>query len=157
MSARLRAAVTDVLTCAARLFLSLFLFALYVAVNATGVPMFDAVGFNGVATARSVPAYGRRNDGAVAGVCVEPARGLKTPAPSNVRAAPNLAAAIRDETKSRASSGSAFNGRRRPQAEIAACAPQRKRHAPPVPPHPLGTCRAHRRRSLALACRQCAR
>jgi hypothetical protein len=36
------------------LFLSLFLFALYVAVNATGVPMLDAVGFNGVATARSV-------------------------------------------------------------------------------------------------------
>ncbi|HEX8612428.1 MAG TPA: hypothetical protein VF800_14170 [Telluria sp.] len=42
----------------ARLFLSLFLFALYVAVNATGVPMLDAVGFNGVATARSVLAYG---------------------------------------------------------------------------------------------------
>ncbi|MET0857656.1 MAG: hypothetical protein ABWY27_12955 [Telluria sp.] len=37
-----------------RTFLSLFLFGLYVAVNATVVPMVDAVGFNGVANARSV-------------------------------------------------------------------------------------------------------
>ena len=66
----------------ARLFLSLFLFALYVAVNATGVPMLDAVGFNGgVATARGALTYGAVAMAALLmGVCVEPARGLKTPA-----------------------------------------------------------------------------
>ncbi len=41
----------------ARLFLGLFLFALYVALNARHFPMLDAVGFNGVATAQSVTMY----------------------------------------------------------------------------------------------------
>ncbi|MBQ5964853.1 hypothetical protein KBW95_17875, partial [Massilia sp. ZL223] len=36
-----------------RLFLGLFLFGLYVAVNARGMPMLDVVGFNGAATAQS--------------------------------------------------------------------------------------------------------
>ncbi|MDL2356869.1 MAG: hypothetical protein QFF03_16580 [Pseudomonadota bacterium] len=40
-----------------RAFMSLFLFGLYVAVNAVKVPMVDAVGFNGVANAHSVLAY----------------------------------------------------------------------------------------------------
>lgn len=40
-----------------RTFLALFLFALYVAVNATRVPMIDAVGFNGVANLKSVLTY----------------------------------------------------------------------------------------------------
>ncbi|NHZ89246.1 hypothetical protein F2P45_09500 [Massilia sp. CCM 8733] len=41
----------------ARLFLSLFLFGLYVAVNATTAPMLDAVGFNGAANLHSVAMY----------------------------------------------------------------------------------------------------
>lgn len=40
-----------------RLFMALFLFGLYVAVNAIKVPMIDAVGFNGVATAQSALAW----------------------------------------------------------------------------------------------------
>ena len=40
-----------------RTFISLFLFGLYVAVNAVKVPMIDAVGFNGVANAQSVMTY----------------------------------------------------------------------------------------------------
>jgi hypothetical protein len=40
-----------------RTFLALFLFALYVALNATRVPMIDAVGFNGVANLKSVLTY----------------------------------------------------------------------------------------------------
>ena len=40
-----------------RLFMSLFLFGLYVAVNAIKVPMVDAVGFNGVANAQSALAW----------------------------------------------------------------------------------------------------
>ena len=40
-----------------RTFMSLFLFGLYVAVNATRIPMIDAVGFNGAANAQSVLAY----------------------------------------------------------------------------------------------------
>ena len=40
-----------------RTFISLFLFGLYVAVNAIKVPMIDAVGFNGVANAQSALAY----------------------------------------------------------------------------------------------------
>lgn len=40
-----------------RTFLALFLFALYVAVNAAKVPMIDAVGFNGVANLKSVLTY----------------------------------------------------------------------------------------------------
>lgn len=36
-----------------RLFLGLFLFGLYVAVNARGIPMLDVLGFNGAATAQS--------------------------------------------------------------------------------------------------------
>ncbi|WP_426103386.1 hypothetical protein [Massilia sp. TSP1-1-2] len=40
-----------------RLFLALFLFGLYVAVNVVTVPMIDAFGFNGVANAHSALAY----------------------------------------------------------------------------------------------------
>jgi hypothetical protein len=40
-----------------RTFMSLFLFALYVAANVTVMPMIDAVGFNGVANQTSVLAY----------------------------------------------------------------------------------------------------
>jgi hypothetical protein len=40
-----------------RTFVSLFLFGLYIAVNAVKVPMIDAVGFNGVANAQSVLTY----------------------------------------------------------------------------------------------------
>lgn len=40
-----------------RTFLALFLFALYVVVNATAVPMIDAVGFNGAANLKSVLVY----------------------------------------------------------------------------------------------------
>ena len=41
----------------ARLFLALFLFALFVAINASNVPRLDLVGFNGVANAASVTMY----------------------------------------------------------------------------------------------------
>jgi hypothetical protein len=41
----------------ARLFLSLFLFGLYVAINATGAPLLDAVGFNGAANLHSAGMY----------------------------------------------------------------------------------------------------
>ncbi|ATQ75451.1 hypothetical protein CR152_13665 [Massilia violaceinigra] len=41
----------------ARLFLSLFLFGLYVALNATRAPMLDAVGFNGAANLHSAGMY----------------------------------------------------------------------------------------------------
>lgn len=40
-----------------RTFLALFMFGLYVALNAKEVPMLDAVGFNGAANAHSVAAY----------------------------------------------------------------------------------------------------
>jgi len=42
----------------ARLFLALFLFGLYVAINATSVAWIDAVGFNGAANTASVAMYG---------------------------------------------------------------------------------------------------
>ncbi|MES2130142.1 MAG: hypothetical protein V4463_22965 [Pseudomonadota bacterium] len=45
------------LTHTSRTFVSLFLFALYVAVNAVKVPLVDAVGFNGVANVQSTLAY----------------------------------------------------------------------------------------------------
>ena len=45
------------LTHTSRTFVSLFLFALYVALNAVKVPMIDAVGFNGVANVQSSIAY----------------------------------------------------------------------------------------------------
>lgn len=51
----------------ARLFLSLFLFGLYVAVNATTAPMLDAVGFNGVANLHSVAMYALAGALALAG------------------------------------------------------------------------------------------
>lgn len=41
----------------ARLFLALFLFGLYVAINVRHLPLLDAVGFNGVANAESVLGY----------------------------------------------------------------------------------------------------
>jgi hypothetical protein len=50
-----------------RTFISLFLFGLYVAVNAIKVPMIDAVGFNGVANAQSVLAYLAIGTAALAG------------------------------------------------------------------------------------------
>ena len=50
-----------------RTFLALFLFALYVAINATKVPMIDAVGFNGVANLQSVLTYLAIGMGALAG------------------------------------------------------------------------------------------
>jgi hypothetical protein len=40
-----------------RAFLSLFLFGLYVAINAPRIPMFDAVGFNGAANMQTVLSY----------------------------------------------------------------------------------------------------
>jgi hypothetical protein len=50
-----------------RAFLALFLFGSYVAVSAAVAPAVDAVGFNGVANARSVLAYLLAGAAALAG------------------------------------------------------------------------------------------
>lgn len=60
----------------ARLFLSLFLFGFYVALNATGAPRIDAVGFNGVANAHSIGLYALAGVLALAGGYLFNARSL---------------------------------------------------------------------------------
>lgn len=49
----------------ARTFLSLFMLAMYIALNASKVPMLDAIGFNGVANTSSILMYGGLGLGAV--------------------------------------------------------------------------------------------
>jgi hypothetical protein len=51
------AGVLGSLSRTARLFLALFLFAMYVATQARSVPALDAAGFNGAATVPSVLGY----------------------------------------------------------------------------------------------------